>query len=66
MREEVILDDMVDALSTLSKTAIKIKKSFDVMASICVNISKSPHLKALYCNNYRKMHGLPMRRKVKR
>ena len=66
MREEIILDDMVDALSTLSKTAIKTKKSFDEMASICVNFSKNPYLKALYCNNYRKMHGIPMRRKVRR
>lgn len=62
----IIVDDMVDELNDFYKKVNKIKELSNKVVSVTVKISKSPFLKLLYCNNYRKMHGLPMRRKVRR
>lgn len=62
----VICDDMLDDMKELSKYAKKVKQFSGQIVTITVNIMKNPRLKLLFCNNYRKMHGLPMRRKVRR
>lgn len=59
-------DDMVDELNSLYKTVKKTKEFSNKTFSVTVKISNSSFLKMLFCNNYRKMHGLPMRRKVRR